>query len=66
MLFRSNYNGPQVPARNKWSEVQIQVRRKAKDGAVRSAPATPHAADTAPAAPATPSDRPAPVTPPAA
>jgi hypothetical protein len=25
-----NYNGPQVPMRNKWSEVQVPVRRKAK------------------------------------
>lgn len=28
-----NYNGPQVRMRDKWSEVQVQVRRKAKSAA---------------------------------
>lgn len=44
-----NYNGPQVPTKNKWSEVQIVVRRK--NGS--PAPASP-------AAPATPVTPPAP------
>ena len=52
-----NYNGPQVPMRSKWSEVQVPVRRKAAGAkpaaagtqAPASVPATP-----APAAPVTP------------
>ena len=54
-----NYNGPQVPMRSKWSEVQVPVRRRA--------PAT----EAAPAVPAMPAGRaigttpvPAAVTPP--
>ena len=44
-----NYNGPQVPMKSKWSEVQVKVRRKAKAGPV-SAPAT----DPVTAPPSTP------------
>jgi hypothetical protein len=77
-----NYNGPDVPMRNKWSEVQVQVRRKAKAGDATktdaqtnapAAPATatkpnPSAVPTAPTTPASPAPAasPAPVTPPAA
>jgi hypothetical protein len=42
-----NYNGPQVRMRDKWSEVQVQVRRKAKPVAQAAA----GAASTAPAQP---------------
>ena len=42
-----NYNGPQVRTRDKWSEVQVQVRRKAKPAAQASAAA----ASAAPAQP---------------
>ena len=42
-----NYNGPQVRMRDKWSEVQVQVRRKAKPMAQAAA----GAASTAPAQP---------------
>ena len=71
-----NYNGPQVPVKNKWSEVQVPVRRKGAAKAAGAAgapgavsaqtvpaeatPAQPKAAD-APQAPAS-----KPVTPPAA
>ncbi|MFM8731700.1 MAG: heme-binding protein [Phycisphaerales bacterium] len=48
-----NYNGPQVPQRRKWSEVQVPVRRAAKKpdaaNAAAAAPVTP-AVPTAPAA----------------
>ncbi len=50
-----NYNGPDVPLKSKWSEVQVKVQRKAKPAAT--------SADTPKAAPAT---APAPVTPDAA
>lgn len=46
-----NYNGPQVPMRSKWSEVQVPVRRKAKDGSKPVAPAAP-ASTAAPVTPA--------------
>lgn len=35
-----NYNGPQVPMRNKWSEVQVPVKRKAAKPAAAPAPAS--------------------------
>lgn len=65
-----NYNGPQVPMKNKWSEVQIVVRRKgttaaAVNGETPVTPTTPvmpiaPVAPTTPASPTTPS---APTTP---
>jgi hypothetical protein len=65
-----NYNGPQVPVKSKWSEVQVPVRRKGAAKVGEAAPAQavpvdgkaaqPKAAD-APQAPAA-----KPVTPPAA
>jgi len=50
-----NYNGPQVRMRDKWSEVQVQVRRKAK-AAAGAAPAGQSPAGSAPsgAVPAAP------------
>jgi hypothetical protein len=74
-----NYNGPQVPVKSKWSEVQVPVRRKgaAKTagaagaaGATGGAPAQTVPAEAAPAqpkaadAPQVPASKP--VTPPAA
>ena len=47
-----NYNGPQVRTRDKWSEVQVQVRPKSKDGQPAAASAAPAA--PAPASPETP------------
>lgn len=49
-----NYNGPQVPMKNKWSEVQIVVRRQS----ATSSPATP-AEPVTPVAPAAPVNPPA-------
>lgn len=49
-----NYNGPQVSMKNKWSEVQIVVRRRA----ATSSPVTP-AAPVTPVAPAAPVNPPA-------
>jgi hypothetical protein len=50
-----NYNGPQVPQRRKWSEVQVPVRRAArKPDAATAAPAAPAAAPVTPAAPTAP------------
>jgi len=46
-----NYNGPQVPMRNKWSEVQVPVKRKATKAAAQPAPAA-GATASGPAAPA--------------
>jgi hypothetical protein len=46
-----NYNGPQVPMRNKWSEVQVPVKRKAAKPATE---ATKPAAAPAPASVAAP------------
>jgi hypothetical protein len=46
-----NYNGPQVPMRNKWSEVQVPVKRKA---AKPTTEATKPAAAPAPASVAAP------------
>jgi len=53
-----NYNGPQVPMRSKWSEVQVPVRRRVTEGARPAAPAVPSepaaAAPTPPASGSTP------------
>lgn len=63
-----NYNGPQVSMKNKWSEVQIVVRRRsataspATGGASSATPVTPTAPvapSPAPVAPATPVNPPA-------
>jgi hypothetical protein len=63
-----NYNGPQVPTRSKWSEVQVPVRRKANDGSKPVAPvaAAPGAAASGAATPPAPASTAAPVTPAAA
>ena len=54
-----NYNGPQVRMRDKWSEVQVQVRRKAKAAAgsapVGQSPAGFAPSGAVPAAPVAPS-----------
>ena len=42
-----NYNGPQVPMKSKWSEVQVKVRRKAKADAAAGAKGAPAAAPAA-------------------
>lgn len=55
-----NYNGPQVPMKNKWSEVQIVVRRK--DATITPASAAPPAVPATPPAPVEPAP---PVIPPA-
>jgi hypothetical protein len=50
-----NYNGPQVPQRRKWSEVQVPVRRAAKKpDAANAAPAAPQAAPVTPPEPSAP------------
>ena len=62
-----NYNGPQVSMKNKWSEVQIVVRRRSATAspATGGAPSAPSAVTpVTPAAPAAPSPAPiAPATP---
>ena len=65
-----NYNGPQVPVKSKWSEVQVPVRRKGAEKAGEAAPAQAVPVDGKAAQPKT-ADAPQapaakPVTPPAA
>ncbi len=53
-----NYNGPQVPMRNKWSEVQVPVKRKAAKADAQPAPAAGTTASGPVPAPAAPAEAP--------